>query len=50
MKKDIKFDENIFMYFEEDDFFHQCLKKTKKYILLTILKLIILMVRLMIKL
>ena len=30
----IKFDENILCYFEENDFFHQCLKKIRKYILI----------------
>ena len=30
----IKFDENIFLYFEENDFFHQCLKKKKKIYLI----------------
>jgi len=30
----IKFDENIFLYFEENDFFHQCLKKNKKIYLI----------------
>ena len=28
-----KFDENIFMFFEEDDFFHQCFKLQKKIFL-----------------
>ena len=27
----IEFDENIFLYFEENDFFHQCFKKIKEY-------------------
>ena len=31
--KGIKFDENIFMFFEEDDFFHQCFKLKKKFFL-----------------
>ena len=30
----IKFDENIFMFFEEDDFFHQCFKANKKIYLI----------------
>ena len=30
----IKFDENMFMYFEEDDFFHQCFKSNKKIYLI----------------
>jgi GT2 family glycosyltransferase len=30
----IKFDENIFLYFEENDFFHQCMKKNKKIYLI----------------
>ena len=33
--KDIKFDENIFMFFEENDFFHQCFKKNEKIYLIT---------------
>ena len=33
--KDIKFDENIFMFFEENDFFHQCFKKGEKIYLIT---------------
>ena len=37
-KKDIKFEENIFMYFEEDDFFHQCFKTNKKIYLIDNLK------------
>ena len=37
-KKDIKFDENIFMYFEEDDFFHQCFKTNEKIYLIDNLK------------
>ncbi len=32
--KGIKFDENIFMFFEEDDFFHQCFKSNKKIYLI----------------
>ena len=32
-EKGIKFDENIFMFFEEDDFFHQCFKLQKKIFL-----------------
>ena len=32
--KDIKFDENIFMFFEENDFFHQCFKKNKRIYLI----------------
>ncbi len=32
-EKGIKFDENIFMFFEEDDFFHQCFKVQKKIFL-----------------
>jgi GT2 family glycosyltransferase len=34
-KKGIKFDENIFMFFEENDFFHQCFKKKEKIFLIT---------------
>ena len=30
----IQFDENIFLYFEENDFFHQCFKKNKKIYLI----------------
>lgn len=33
-KKGIKFDENIFMFFEEDDFFHQCFKLGQKIFLI----------------
>ena len=33
-EEDILFDENIFLYFEENDFFHQCLKKGKKIYLI----------------
>jgi len=33
--KDIIFDENIFMFFEENDFFHQCFKKGEKIYLIT---------------
>jgi GT2 family glycosyltransferase len=36
-KKGIKFDENIFMFFEENDFFISALKKMKKSTLLPIL-------------
>ena len=36
--KGIKFDENIFMFFEEDDFFHQCFKLKKKIFLIENLK------------
>ena len=32
--KNIKFDENIFMFFEEDDFFHQCFKLNLKIFLI----------------
>ena len=32
--KGIRFDENIFMFFEEDDFFHQCFKHKKKIYLI----------------
>ena len=32
--KGIKFDENIFMFFEENDFFHQCFKKKQKIYLI----------------
>tara|TARA_B100001057_G_scaffold43544_1_gene38939 strand:- start:893 stop:1783 length:891 start_codon:yes stop_codon:yes gene_type:complete len=32
--KGIQFDENIFMFFEEDDFFHQCFKLQKKIYLI----------------
>ena len=31
----ISFDENIFLYFEENDFFHQCFKKRKKIYLIS---------------
>ena len=34
-KKGIKFDENIFMFFEENDFFHQCFKNNQKIYLIT---------------
>lgn len=37
-EKGIKFDENIFMFFEEDDFFHQCFKNNKKIYLIQNLK------------
>ena len=33
-EKNIKFDENIFMFFEENDFFHQCFKLNKKIFLI----------------
>jgi len=33
LNKNIKFDENIFMFFEEDDFFHQCFKLNLKIFL-----------------
>ena len=33
-EKNIKFDENILMFFEEDDFFHQCFKKNQKIYLI----------------
>ena len=33
-EKNIKFDENIFMFFEEDDFFHQCFKSNNKIYLI----------------
>ena len=33
-ENNIKFDENIFMFFEEDDFFHQCFKANKKIYLI----------------
>ena len=33
--KGIKFDENIFLFFEENDFFHQCFKKNEKIYLIT---------------
>ena len=32
--KGIEFDENIFMFFEENDFFHQCFKKKQKIYLI----------------
>tara|TARA_E500000178_G_scaffold294875_1_gene300407 strand:- start:1607 stop:2497 length:891 start_codon:yes stop_codon:yes gene_type:complete len=32
--KGIKFDENIFMFFEEDDFFHQCFKNNQRIYLI----------------
>ena len=34
-EKGIKFDENIFMFFEENDFFHQCFKNNQKIYLIT---------------
>ena len=37
-EKGIKFDENIFMFFEEDDFFHQCFKANEKIYLIENLK------------
>ena len=33
-KNNIKFDENIFLFFEEDDFFHQCFKANLKIFLI----------------
>ena len=33
-ENNIKFDENIFIFFEEDDFFHQCFKANKKIYLI----------------
>ena len=33
-EKNIKFDENIFMFYEENDFFHQCFKKDQKIYLI----------------
>ncbi len=33
-EKGIMFDENIFMFFEENDFFHQCFKKNEKIFLI----------------
>ena len=36
--KGIRFDENIFMFFEEDDFFHQCFKNKKKIYLINNLR------------
>jgi len=33
-KNDIKFDQNILMFFEEDDFFHKCFKANKKIYLI----------------
>jgi N-acetylglucosaminyl-diphospho-decaprenol L-rhamnosyltransferase len=36
--KGIRFDENIFMFFEEDDFFHQCFKNNKKIYLINNLR------------
>ena len=37
-RKNIKFDEKIFMFFEEDDFFHQCFKANEKIYLIENLK------------
>lgn len=37
-KKNIKFDEKIFMFYEEDDFFHQCFKANEKIYLIENLK------------
>ena len=34
LDKNIRFDENIFMFFEEDDFFHQCFKLNLKIFLI----------------
>ena len=34
LNKGIEFDENIFMFFEENDFFHQCFKKKQKIYLI----------------
>ena len=34
LKHNIKFDENIFLFFEEDDFFHQCFKLNLKIFLI----------------
>ena len=34
LKHNIKFDENIFLFFEEDDFFHQCFKSGLKIFLI----------------
>ena len=34
LKNNIKFDENIFLFFEEDDFFHQCFKANLKIFLI----------------
>ncbi len=39
-KKGIKFDENIFLFFEEDDFFHQCFKSKLKIYLINDLEVI----------
>ncbi len=38
LKKNIKFDENIFLFFEEDDFFHQCFKSNLKIFLVNDIK------------
>ncbi len=35
LKNNIQFDENIFLYYEEDDFFHQCFKSNLKIFLIT---------------
>ena len=37
-EKNIKFDENIFMFYEEDDFFHQCFKNNENIYLIENLK------------
>jgi len=37
-EKNIKFDENIFLYFEENDFFHECFKAGQKIFILDNLK------------
>ncbi len=34
LKNNIKFDENIFLFYEEDDFFHQCFKSGLKIFLI----------------
>ena len=38
LEKNIKFDENIFMFYEENDFFHQCFKKNEKIYLINNLR------------
>ena len=38
LKENIKFDENIFLFFEEDDFFHQCFKSNLKIFLINNIK------------
>ncbi len=40
LKNNIKFDENIFLFYEEDDFFHQCFKANLKIYLINDLKAI----------